>query len=465
MDLFAPLGAGVLVNTISALIWLFIIYLVVAPRVKLAAKVERRNDPPRYRVGYWNAGRQKLLNVQFRAWVRWREDSRVETHELQVDEAATRIVLPRHSESSKELLIVYPVFQWSSLNELCRKRGNTPFKQGDLNLLPDLMAARDGREEASLIATVTAVHPLSGFQRVVRQIYGPSDFFEVNEKVKTGRHAMLRRRRPRPRRYSDPERRQPETGRELEGAVRIRRYLVAALFMITIVIVVTLTLMMTIWNVKPDTLPFEIAKTLLQIAVVAVVGVAISQLTDAYQQRRSQDERKRDRDREAVQHTREVLTSTLEQATATYNAIKRARRLIRALARSSTGPGRDAYAVLSGPYDAQMLTINDSQLKFEMLADDVATDVTTEKMFSTPEELIELFNDLESYLGNLITEYEKCRPKFTGRPEQIDLQSLKELSKFLDRESSFDEFADAFRDVRTRLRADIAATYSQPVAS
>jgi hypothetical protein len=186
MDFWAELGGGILGNTISAIIWLLIIYYLVAPRVRLTAKIERHENRNRYRVGYWNAGRRTLINVQFRAWVRWREDSgRIKTHELLTDEAE-RVILPRCSEA-KKLTVVYPVFAWKSLEELCGKRGNIPFRE-DLNLLQELMAGTDGREEAVLIATVAAVHPLSGFQRVVKQTYGPSDVMEVNKKVKTGRN-------------------------------------------------------------------------------------------------------------------------------------------------------------------------------------------------------------------------------------------------------------------------------------
>ena len=108
-------------------------------------------------------------------------------------------------------------------------------------------------------------------------------------------------------------------------------------------------------SIEPDTLWFEIAKTILQVGVVLALGALLSLLTSDYQ-----------REQQKAESRQEVLRDILERATTSYNDVKRARRLLRAHAMT-----KDGTAILAGAYDNQIAAINDAQLQFETMADEI----------------------------------------------------------------------------------------------
>lgn len=226
---------------------------------------------------------------------------------------------------------------------------------------------------------------------------------------------------------------------------RSRRYVILGISILGIAVLLGLT---TVWNSKPDTTSFELAKTLMQAGLIGIAGAVITLLTSEYQRNQAEAESRGTINRIAAEYRRDVLKSTLDQATASYLGVKRSRRLMRALARS--GEGQDAV-VLAEPYDLHMALLNDCQLQFETLAREVET---RGEMFSDASGLNDLFDDLEKFLGRLITEYEKERPKFTGQPLQRDPHYLQRLSAFLEG-SEFGAFAKRFHDVQRTLRADL----------
>jgi hypothetical protein len=180
----AELGIGIIGNTVSAFIWLFIVYLFAAPRVKLAPKIERLNDGEnRFRVPFWNVGFRTLYDIEFKARVAWREENSkiLKGHELVVD-SASRFTLPWRSETGGRRLTVAPKFEWDNLEMLSNER-SVAFRRGDLELLPTLLKG----EEAALIVAVGATHPLTGFRKVVAHIYKSSDFYPVGERAKSPR--------------------------------------------------------------------------------------------------------------------------------------------------------------------------------------------------------------------------------------------------------------------------------------
>ncbi|MBY0484447.1 hypothetical protein [Nitrosomonas sp.] len=83
---------------------------------------------------------------------------------------------------------------------------------------------------------------------------------------------------------------------------------------------------------KPEHLSFEmeLAKALLQLGVVSVVGVVISVLVFEYQRARNNTDKQRDLDRRALEYREDLLKSTLARAMASYSQVKKARRLFRA---------------------------------------------------------------------------------------------------------------------------------------
>jgi hypothetical protein len=164
-------------------------------------------------------------------------------------------------------------------------------------------------------------------------------------------------------------------------------------------------------SVEPDTLWFEIAKTILQVGVVLALGALLSLLTSDYQ-----------REQQRAESRQEVLRDILGRATTSYNDVKRARRLLRAHAMT-----KDGTAILAGAYDNQIAAINDAQLQFETMADeiqgafpDLAVSLATE------------FDTVEKSLNALLSEYEDNRPNFEGEPLELGIDHLPALNSFLE---------------------------------
>jgi hypothetical protein len=175
--------------------------------------------------------------------------------------------------------------------------------------------------------------------------------------------------------------------------------------------------------------------------VVVVGGTAVKLLVDDHQ--RAQQRR---------EHERAELRSVLDEATRSYMGVKRARRLLRAEARSRK---RSGYVVLAGPYDEQMRVINDHQLELETLA---ARLKTTAVRSGLRKEVCEM----EDYLQGLVKEFERRRPTFSGRPACCDLTLLPGLEAFLGTsEIAFDKFSERFHKLEDELRADLRATYER----
>src|ERR1700742_3599954 len=111
---------------------------------------------------------------------------------------------------------------------------------------------------------------------------------------------------------------------------RTGRVLVAFLVGVFVVCAVVLALMLWVWHPRDGTLAFEVGKALTEIVGVSVIGVIAKLLTDAYQRAGVAAERAAERDRGLREHNRAELAAVLDDATAAYNGVKRARRLLRA---------------------------------------------------------------------------------------------------------------------------------------
>src|SRR5687768_4598097 len=173
------------------------------------------------------------------------------------------------------------------------------------------------------------------------------------------------------------------------------------------------------------TLAFEVAKSLLQVGVVAIAGAVISALTFEYQRERLDDEKKadierlssekerdikraenekdrdiqrqalekqRDLERKSVDYREGLLMSTLTSTMDAYSRTKKARRFLRARARSRHP---EAVIILAEQYDLYIEWINDAQLDFENLARDIDTSA---QAFTKPVFLRDQFYKMDSYL-------------------------------------------------------------------
>ena len=207
----------------------------------------------------------------------------------------------------------------------------------------------------------------------------------------------------------------------------MRKWLVAGMVAAFIGSISVFILMLSVGEVKPDTLQFELAKALLQVGLISAIGAALSLLAEEYQGEQRKAEKARDEKRLRQTYRQQLLMATFSQANAAYTDVKRARRLLRGLsvvAKATDQP----VSIMATHYDEQTLAIIDAQLEFENLADDVRTNAAS---FTSAEALAEELDRIEDYLSELISEYEDERRNFAGQPPQRSLDKLPHLENFL----------------------------------
>ncbi|RBY92931.1 hypothetical protein [Blastococcus sp. TF02A-30] len=262
---------------------------------------------------------------------------------------------------------------------------------------------------------------------------------------------------PAPQREDDARRGDDGSWRVLLGAI-------AAVGVLSVAVLVA------VWDAGSGTLGFELGKALMQLVLVVLAGALVKFLADEHARKRTAAdqraaareavEQQRAAEREAlVQQRRESLRGVLARATDAYQAVKRARRLLRAgLIHDPDGAVRVGEVV----YDEQLALVSDAQLEFELLQVELDTEgaiASGQGGLGLPEaqarKVAAGLRVLRTYLSDLVTEYETHRPTF--RDGASPLARLPRLSDFLDRgRTGFTgEAAGAFRDVRRLIRAEM----------
>ena len=238
----------------------------------------------------------------------------------------------------------------------------------------------------------------------------------------------------------------------------MKRWIAAVLAGILIASITTLLVFFP--DPRPGSLELEVAKSLLQLGVVAVIGTAVSVLVFEYQRERQTLDRKADLDRQAHEKHRDLerksleyrealLLSILSRAMDAYGEVKKSRRLLRARAISSHS---QVVVVLAAPYDNCFDMLNDAQLALENLARDVETSA---KAFSDTGALVSHLRLMDSYLGELITEFEDSRRRFAGDEASLPLNQLPFLEDFIKptKESKFmPSMVVPYHEVQRRIR-------------
>jgi hypothetical protein len=201
-------------------------------------------------------------------------------------------------------------------------------------------------------------------------------------------------------------------------------------------------LVLLLWlNVQPNSLGFEIAKALLQLVFVGVVGGLLALGTFDYQQYRE--------GRNELQlQSDQLLRSLLDDALSGYHDVKRARRLMQACLHAAGGIrpfGIDLY-------DEQLEVINGTQLSFERLAL-LVNSMSDPRV--VPSMLKSRMKAIEHSLHRLVDEYERERPRMSAQSPLVGIDELPELRWFLDRESSRtfnDSIGDPFQALVQQLQ-------------
>ena len=211
--------------------------------------------------------------------------------------------------------------------------------------------------------------------------------------------------------------------------------------LLSILLVTIALLRLCFRNAAQGTIAFEVAKSLLQLGVVAVVGAFVSWAMTEYQLAQSRYE-----------YREELLTSTLSRAVAAYSRAKRARRLLRA--RSGAAPGGPGLIRLDD-YDRFMEMVNDAQLELESLKGDVKT---SEPAFASADSVFCFFKSMEEYLGKVVKEYEMTRHTIPDSNSSVQVRQLEALSDFLGpaNASLFKrEVIDPYHKVQDFIRKDL----------
>ena len=177
----------------------------------------------------------------------------------------------------------------------------------------------------------------------------------------------------------------------------------------------------------PASFEMEISKALLQLGVVSVVGVVISVLVFEYQRARNNTDKERDLERRRIEYREDLLKSTLSRAMACYSQAKKARRLFRAKG-LHRHEDHSIDIVIPEEYDRCLESVNDAQLELENLARDVGNSAIA---FSNADSLVQSIRSMETYLSELIGEYETHRGTQTLRQEKLMLDDLPALNNFL----------------------------------
>ncbi|QLL15678.1 hypothetical protein [Pseudomonas chlororaphis] len=179
-------------------------------------------------------------------------------------------------------------------------------------------------------------------------------------------------------------------------------FVLSGIFLGSVCILLALYLPVGIKDLRP-----EIGKSALHLLVVSVIGTIVSLLVFEYQQERQASEKKRDQQQKHFEYRESLLISVLSRAANAYSRAKKARRMTRAHM-TLTGTTRQLSLA---QYDVFFDLVNEAQLELENLKRDIRT---ISKTITTPEKLIEKLHTMDSYLGELITEYEDSRQKFIG---------------------------------------------------
>jgi len=223
--------------------------------------------------------------------------------------------------------------------------------------------------------------------------------------------------------------------------------------MLLSILLVTIALLRLYFrDAAQGTIAFEVAKSLLQLGVVAVVGAFVSWAMTEYQREQNSKDKERDINRQRYEYREELLTSTLSRTVAAYSRTKTARRLLRA--RSGAAPGGPGL-IRKDDYDRFMEMVNDAQLELESLKGDVKT---SEPAFASADSVLCCFKSMEKYLGKVVKEYEESRHTISDSKSSVDVRQLGALSDFLGpaKGSLFkSEVIDPYHDVQDFIRKDL----------
>ena len=214
---------------------------------------------------------------------------------------------------------------------------------------------------------------------------------------------------------------------------------------------------------RPNTFTYELAKALLQLLTVIVIGGGLSLVTFNYQSerddRRESQLKARDDQRDLQERSDAVLRDLLREALESYHAVKRARRFLRA---RRVGAADGEYIDVEA-YEEQLAVINDVQLDFErlQLVAGLVRDVRVDA-----QKLVKEFETIQKYLSELLTEWEQTR-RNTKAASTLSLRDLEKLYAFMDEGRRYvfrSGVADRIKTIVAQLQGALVVPLPTPQA-
>lgn len=174
-------------------------------------------------------------------------------------------------------------------------------------------------------------------------------------------------------------------------------------------------------------------KILLQFLLIAVLGGGVSLIYEAFNRGVDMRTQRVRRDEEQALVIRETRQRYLQELVAHYNAVKRARRLLRAQALiNAPDIGRQ---VRVAKYDELLQAVLDAQLTLETMSRSMRAEGN---LFSTEDGIVSSLSTAETYLRSLVTEYETLLPQ--AEQQHLELRTLPKLSEFIGPYANSDRF-------------------------
>lgn len=182
-----------------------------------------------------------------------------------------------------------------------------------------------------------------------------------------------------------------------------------------------------------DRLGEDLAGMTYQFLLIIVLGSGVSVLFQTVAYGREMRERRRTLQREI----HDSLVSG-------YNDAKRARRLLRARARASSGDSRShaGNTIDAAEYDRQLEALSSAQLSLELAMRRVVMNRT---FFAHHAELIAALRMVTNYLNAIIDEWEDMRPRLISSGAIFTISDLPELDAFLRHYASAPRFREGFK--------------------
>ena len=203
---------------------------------------------------------------------------------------------------------------------------------------------------------------------------------------------------------------------------------------------------------KRSSVGLELAKAGLQLGVVTLFGLIVTQALRRFNDDRSDRAKQADVDREERRRLNEYRLAVFRDAVGAYNRVKTVRRTLRAAGLSKPATG-SLQAHQIDEFNAQMCALNDAELSLETIEREVAAQSAA---FPNAFSSLHHLQDIEKYLRGVLSAWE-TRALLTTTPNERQEEALESLENFLARrgDAFVEQFWGSFSELETAVRRDL----------